>query len=93
MRLLCVALNYEGTDSELTCRVDAERLIAVARKAGVRDIVRLYDTGDTDRFPCKEEVCALPRSVAEVSWFRKTLLAMLAISHEVLCRDQGPHGC
>ena len=67
VRLLCVALNYEGTDSELTCRVDAERLIAVARKAGVRDIVRLYDTGDTDRFPCKEEVCALPRSVAKVS--------------------------
>ena len=44
VRMLCIALNYEGTESPLNCTVDTERLIAVAQQAKVKDITRLYDT-------------------------------------------------
>ena len=47
VRMLLVALNYEGSDSPLNCTIDAERLVSVAKQAKVKDITRLYDT---DRF-------------------------------------------
>eukprot|EP00929_Paragymnodinium_shiwhaense_P053855 TRINITY_DN269_c1_g2_i1.p1 TRINITY_DN269_c1_g2~~TRINITY_DN269_c1_g2_i1.p1 ORF type:complete len:478 (-),score=139.98 TRINITY_DN269_c1_g2_i1:312-1745(-) len=55
-RMLSVALNYEGTDAPLGCVVDCDRLTALARKCGVRDIVKMYDTGSTKLHPCIEEV-------------------------------------
>lgn len=54
--MLAVALNYEGTDSPLNCVVDARRLSKIAKQSGVRDLVKLYDTGATKKFPCKHDV-------------------------------------
>ena len=62
--MICVALNYEGTESPLTsCIVDSERIISMARKSGCKDITKLYDNGETSDFPCKDEVAA---TIAEV---------------------------
>jgi len=63
VHFLCVALNYEGTEGPLSCRVDAERLCSLARSAKVKDIVKLYDTGETAGFPSKEEVSAAIRDM------------------------------
>ena len=45
--MITVALDYEGTDAPLGCRVDSERLSKLAKKSGCRDIVKLYDDGST----------------------------------------------
>ena len=49
VRMLLVALDYEGTASPLNCTVDTERIAAAARQAGVRDITRLYDSDKLGR--------------------------------------------
>ena len=56
VRMICVALNYEGTESPLGCVVDSERISTAAARSGVKDIVKLYDNGSTPRFPCKAEL-------------------------------------
>ncbi|CAE8613445.1 unnamed protein product [Polarella glacialis] len=56
VRMLSIALNYEGTESPLNCTVDADRLTQMAARSGVKDIVKMYDDGSTDKFPCKEEI-------------------------------------
>jgi len=56
VRMLVVALNYEGTDAPLTCIIDAKRITEAAQKAGVSDITSLYDNGETKGFPSHEEV-------------------------------------
>ena len=55
-RMLQVCLNYEGSESPLTCTIDGENLKNVAIKAGVKDIVSLYDNGTTELHPTKENV-------------------------------------
>ena len=56
VRMLVVALNYEGTDAPLTCIIDAKRITEAAQKAGVSDITSLYDNGETKGFPSHEDV-------------------------------------
>jgi hypothetical protein len=56
VRLLAIALNYEGTDAPLNCTVDARRIAEAAQKAGVKDVTALHDTGDTDGYPSSDEV-------------------------------------
>ena len=55
-RFLQICLDYEGTDSPLTCTVDGNNLREVAIKNGVKDIVSLYDNGGTELHPSKENV-------------------------------------
>ena len=43
VRMICVALDYEGTPSPLSCVLDAERTSALAKRAGCNDITKLYD--------------------------------------------------
>eukprot|EP00927_Polykrikos_kofoidii_P050000 TRINITY_DN43966_c0_g1_i1.p1 TRINITY_DN43966_c0_g1~~TRINITY_DN43966_c0_g1_i1.p1 ORF type:complete len:337 (+),score=93.49 TRINITY_DN43966_c0_g1_i1:144-1013(+) len=62
--MLAVALNYEDSESPLNCTLDTERLVALAKKSGVKDIVKMYDTGKTEKFPCIEE---LKETVAEIA--------------------------
>jgi uncharacterized caspase-like protein len=54
--MLSVGLNYEGSESELSCTPDCERLTAIASKCGVKDIVKIYDDGSTDLHPCIADV-------------------------------------
>lgn len=56
VHMLVVCLNYEGTEAPLTCTVDGDRLVNVASGRGVKDIVKLYDDGSTDGFPCRAEL-------------------------------------
>lgn len=58
VHLLAIALNYEGSDAPLNCTVDADRLTALAHKNKVKDIVKMYDTGATEKFPSIDEVKA-----------------------------------
>jgi hypothetical protein len=63
VRMISVALNYEGTDSPLGCRVDSERINRVAKRAGCKDIVKLYDDGSTAKFPDRAGVVEAIREV------------------------------
>ena len=63
VRMICVALDYEGTASPLGCVLDAERLSTLAKKSGCGDITKLYDDGSTPLFPCRE---GLVHAIAEV---------------------------
>ena len=56
VHLLSVALNYSGSDAELNCTPDCERLSSIAAARGVKDIVKIYDDGTTDRHPSMAEV-------------------------------------
>jgi hypothetical protein len=63
VRLISVALNYEGTDAPLGCRLDSERINRVAKRAGCKDIVKLYDDGSTAKFPDRAGVAEAIREV------------------------------
>ncbi|CAE7457158.1 AMC2 [Symbiodinium pilosum] len=64
VHVLAVCLDYKGTESPLSCIVDGERICELAAKSGVKDIVKMYDDGSTERYPCIEELKA---QVAEIS--------------------------
>ena len=75
VRMICVALDYEGTSSQLaSCILDAERTSALAKKAGCNDITKLYDDEEVydgqklydgrPLFPSRE---GLIRAVTEVA--------------------------
>jgi hypothetical protein len=51
VHMISVALDYGGTGAPLDCRVDSERVCRVAKLAGCKDIVKLYDDGSTALFP------------------------------------------
>lgn len=55
-KLLLICLNYEGTESPLTCVIDGKRIINEAKKAGVQEIVALFDDRSTDLYPTKRNV-------------------------------------
>jgi len=65
VRMICVALNYEGTDSPLGCWRDSERLSQIASKAGCKDITKLYDNGEHALFPSKAGVTEAIRDVGQ----------------------------
>lgn len=41
--VLIIALDYKGTANELSCTVDGNNMQALARAAGIQDVVVLYD--------------------------------------------------
>lgn len=55
-RMIQVCLDYEGSESPLTCSIDGENLRHVAEKAGVKDITALFDNGSTELHPTKANV-------------------------------------
>jgi hypothetical protein len=65
VRMICVALNYEGTDAPLGCWTDNERISKLAAKSGCADIVKLYDNGETPLFPDKAGVTQAIREMGE----------------------------
>lgn len=73
VHMIAVALNYEGTDAPLNCTVDTERLTALAAQAKVRDIVKMYDTGETEKWPSpaelEEEIRAMASRCAKGEYF------------------------
>ena len=63
VRMISVALDYDGTDAPLGCRVDSQRVNKLAKKAGVKDIVKLHDDGSTALFPDRAGVTQAVREV------------------------------
>ncbi|CAE7569598.1 AMC2 [Symbiodinium natans] len=55
----------DGADSPLSCIVDGERVCELAAKSGIKDIVKMYDDGSTEHFPCIEELKAQVAAMAE----------------------------
>ena len=56
LRLIQVCLDYEGTESPLSCTVDGDNVREIVAKSGATDIVSLYDNGSTPLYPTKENV-------------------------------------
>lgn len=54
--MLSVGLNYAGSDAPLNCTVDCNRLTEVASKHNVKDIVKIYDDGSTEKHPCTADL-------------------------------------
>ncbi len=54
--MLVVCLNYDSTPNPLTCIIDGKRIINEAKKAGVTEIVSMFDDGSTNYFPNKKNV-------------------------------------
>ena len=69
VHLLSVALDYKPVGNykvdcgELGCIPDCERLTKIAQQRGVKDIVKIYDDGSTDRHPCIADVTEALREI------------------------------
>lgn len=63
-KILLICLNYEGTESPLTCITDGKRVINEAKRAGVSEIVAMFDDRSTDLYPTKKNVL---RKMAEMA--------------------------
>lgn len=64
VRLIVVGLNYAATpELELTALDDALNMIKIAEQAGVKDITRIFDDGNTDTIPTNSNVLAVLKEV------------------------------
>jgi hypothetical protein len=54
--MIQACLNYEGTESPLTCTEDGQNVRIIAEQSGATDIVSLYDDGSTELYPTKENL-------------------------------------
>ena len=63
--LISICLDYKGTQSPLNCCVDGDRIVDVARRAGVKDVTKVYDNGEEALYPSMETVLRVIKEVGE----------------------------